>query len=165
MTMMRRRLKTHRLKFETMTIGQTSHTQIVLGYLTDVVSPEILQELKKRLHSVPLDTVLTAGYLVPFLEDRHEASVFSGTGISERPDTVCGKLTEGRIAVLVDGVPAALIVPYIFAEHFQSLDDYSNRSYFATFTRSLKYIAFFISVLLPGLFVSLGTLTLNCSRR
>jgi len=157
MTMMRRRLKTHRLKFETMTIGQTSHTQIVLGYLTDVVSPEILQELKKRLHSVPLDTVLTAGYLVPFLEDRHEASVFSGTGISERPDTVCGKLTEGRIAVLVDGVPAALIVPYIFAEHFQSLDDYSNRSYFATFTRSLKYIAFFISVLLPGLFVSLGT--------
>ncbi len=157
MTLMRRRLRTAKLKFETMTIGRTSHTQIALCYLTDTVSKDILHRLKERLNRIPLDTVLTAGYLVPFLEDPQGRSVFSGVGISERPDTVCGKLTEGRIAVLVDGVPSALIVPYIFAEYFQSLDDYSNRAYFATFTRFLKYGAFIISILLPGLFVSLGT--------
>ena len=86
-----------------------------------------------------------------------KGSFFSGIGISERPDTVCGKITEGRIAVLVDGVPSALIVPYLFAEYFQTLDDYSNRAYFATFTRILKFCAFFISMLLPGVYVALGT--------
>ncbi len=157
MTLMRRRIRSATLKFETMTIGKTSHTPIALCYLTDTVSKEILTQLRERLQSIPLDTVLTAGYLVPFLEDEKGTSLFSGVGISERPDTVCGKLAEGRIAILVDGVPSALIVPYIFAEHFQSLDDYSNRAYFATFTRFLKYGAFLLSILLPGLFVSLGT--------
>ncbi len=157
MTMIRKRLKTPQLCFESMVTGRTSRTEIILCYLRDAAAPELLDTLKKRLSEVPLDTVLTAGYLVPFLEDDKGHSLFCGIGISERPDTVCGKLTEGRIAVLVDGVPSALIAPCIFAEYFQSLDDYSNRAYFATFTRILKYIAFLISVLLPGLFVSLGT--------
>ena len=157
MTLIRRRLINPRLRFETMTLGKTSKTEIGLCYLTDSVSADILSELKKRLRKVPLDTVLTAGYLVPFIEEKNDFSLFSSVGISERPDTVCGKLTEGRIAILIDGVPSALIVPYIFVEHFQSLDDYSNRAYFATFTRILKYCAFFISVLLPGVYVSLGT--------
>ena len=157
MTMIRRRLKNPALKFETMIVGKKSHTEIALCYLTDMISFEILDKLKERIRQIPLDTVLTAGYLVPFLEEENDYSFFSSVGISERPDTICGKLTEGRIALLVDGVPAALIVPYIFAEHFQSLDDYSNRAYFATFTRILKYAAFLISILLPGVFVSLGT--------
>ena len=157
MTLIRRRLKNPLLRFETMTVGSVSRTELSLCYLSDRVSPEILSRLRKRLSEIPLDTVLTAGYLVPFLEEEKDRSFFSGAGISERPDTVCGKLTEGRIAILVDGVPSALIVPYIFAEYFQSLDDYSNRAYFATFTRLLKYCAFFISVMLPGLFVALGT--------
>ncbi len=157
MTLLRRRLKNPRLKFETMTIGKTGRTEVALCYLTDAVSSEILGKLRQRLRSVPLETVLSAGYLVPFLEDRQDFSLFSGVGVTERPDSVCGKLTEGRIAILVDGVPSALVVPYIFVEQFQSLDDYSNHAYFATFTRILKYAAFLISVLLPGIFVALGT--------
>lgn len=157
MTLIRRRLKNPKLRFETMTIGKTSRTEIALCYLSDTVSGDILDLVRRRLSEVPLDTVLSAGYLVPFLEEKGDHSVFSGVGVSERPDTVCGKLTEGRIAVLADGVPTALIVPYIFAEQFQSLDDYSNRAYFATFTRILKFCAFVISVFLPGLFAALGT--------
>lgn len=155
MTLLRRRLKTPDLRFETMTIGKLSNTEIALCYLRSTVSTDILDQLKERLKNIPLDTVLTAGYLVPFLEER--PSVFCGVGVSERPDAVCGKLTEGRIAILTDGVPTALIVPHLFEEHFQSLDDYSNRAFFATFTRLLKYCAFLISILLPGLFVALGT--------
>lgn len=157
MTLLRRRLKTPLLTFETMTIGKTSHTEIALAYLSGTASEDILEEVRQRLRHAPLDTLLAAGYLVPFLEDKGDYSFFSSVGVSERPDTICGKLTEGRIAVMIDGVPSALIVPYIFAEHFQSLDDYSNRAYFATFTRILKYAAFLISVFLPGLFVSIGT--------
>jgi spore germination protein KA len=77
-------------------------------------------------------------------------------GISERPDTVCGKLTEGRIAIIVDGSPAVLIVPRLFVEEFQGVDDYSNRTYYAAFIRLLKYLSFFVSVFLPGLFTALA---------
>ena len=66
-------------------------------------------------------------------------------------------MTEGRIAILIDGVSSAVIVPFLFVEYFQTLDDYSNRAYFATFTRLLKYSAFFVSMLLPGIYVSLAT--------
>ena len=157
MSMLRRRIKNPKLKFETMTIGNVSRTEICLCYLTDAVSDKILNKLKKRLHQVNLKTVLTTGYLVPFLEEKGDFSFFSGVGVSERPDTVCGKITEGRIAILIDGVSSAVIVPFLFVEYFQTLDDYSNRAYFATFTRLLKYCAFFISMLLPGIYVSLAT--------
>lgn len=157
MSMLRRRIKNPKLKFETMTIGSVSRTEICLCYLTDTVSDKILDNLKKRLNQINLKTVLTTGYLVPFLEEKGDFSFFSGVGVSERPDTVCGKITEGRIAILIDGVSSAVIVPFLFVEYFQTLDDYSNRAYFATFTRFLKYCAFLISMLLPGVYVSLAT--------
>ena len=157
MTMIRRRIKNPSLRFETLTIGNISRTEVALCYLSDTISYDIHRQLKNRLKRVDLKTLLASGYLLPFLEDPGDFSFFSGVGISERPDTICGKITEGRIAILVDGVPSALIVPYLFSEFFQSLDDYSNRAYFATFTRFLKYAAFIISILLPGLFTALGT--------
>lgn len=156
LSMVRRRMKTPQLRFEMIQIGQKSKTDVAMCYRADAVSPEILAQVRTRLRNCPLDTVLESGYLQPFLEDR-PLSLFSGVGVSERPDTVCGKIAEGRIAVFTDGTPNVLIVPHLFAENFQSMDDYAERPFFATFTRLLKYAAFFVAVLLPGAFVALGT--------
>ena len=81
--------------------------------------------MRERLSSIPLDVVLESGYIQPFLENRH-LSLFSGVDVTERPDTLCGKITEGRIGVLVDGTPFVLVIPYLFVEHFQSMDDYAG---------------------------------------
>jgi spore germination protein KA len=116
----------------------------------------LLNKLKNRLNDCKLETVLASGYLSEYLEDKGSGSLFSEVGISERPDTVCGKLTEGRIAVIVDGTPAVMIVPHLFVEEFQSVDDYSNRTYYAAFIRLMKYLSFFVSVFLPGLYVALA---------
>lgn len=156
-TLVRRRIKSTKLKCEIITAGNISGTELCICYLAGTASDEILAELRKRIAAIDLDTILAAGYLVPYLEDSGVNSPFRGVGITERPDTLCGKMTEGRIGILIDGVPSALIVPYLFAEYFQTLDDYSNRPYFAVFTRLLKFAAFFISVLLPGFYTSLGT--------
>lgn len=157
MTLLRRRLRNTNLKFETMTLGSVSSTDICLCYLTDTVSQEILGELKKRLAKVNLETLFASGYLVSYLDDGGDRPVFSGVGVTERPDTACAKICEGRIVILVDGTPSALVVPHLMVENFQTLDDYSNRPYFATMTRWLKYTAFAISVLLPGLYVAVAT--------
>lgn len=157
MSLVRRRIKSPKLKFETMTIGSQSKTDICLCYLTDVVDSQILMEVKKRIKTIDLKYVLSAEYITPYLEQNNDLSFFSSVGISERPDTVCGKISEGRVAILIDGTPNAVIVPYLFVEYFQTVDDYAIRPYFATLTRWLKYLAFIISALLPGLYVALGT--------
>lgn len=154
MTLIRRRMKNPDMVFETMTVGEISQTQLCLCYLQSSVSSDILKVLKKRLKDCDLPTVISAGYLVSYLEDKHSKSLLSGIGVSERPDTVCGKITEGRVAVLVDGTPSVLIIPHLFVEDFQSIDDYSNRPYYASFTRILKYLSFFVSIYLPSLYVA-----------
>ena len=157
MSMLRRRMKTPQLCFEIMTVGDISNTEICLCYLKNTVSPEILNELRSRIKNTDLDTAFAAGYIVPYLEDKGNVSPFRSVGVTERPDTLCGKMKEGRIGILIDGVPSALVVPCLFAEYFQTMDDYSNRPFFAFFTRMLKFIAFFLSLLLPGFYTALGT--------
>lgn len=157
MTLIRRRMKTPELKFETLSVGKVSKTDLCLVYLNKSVSKGILNELKERLKHTDLDNVIASGYLVPYLENQGDHSLFSGIGITERPDTVCGKLNEGRIAIIIDGTPSVLIVPHLFVENFQTLDDYSNRPYFATFARWLKYLAFFVATFTPGFYVAVAT--------
>lgn len=157
MTLIRRRIKNPELKFESMTVGTVSKTDIALCYLTDTVSPQILSELKKRIKKIDLQTVLAAGYISPYLEECCGLSIFSSVGLSERPDTVCAKISEGRIAIIIDGTPNVIIVPYLFVEYFQTMDDYLIRPYFATLIRWIKYIAFLVSIILPGLYVAIGT--------
>ncbi len=157
MTLIRRRLKTTDLRFELTQIGSTSKTSICLCYLKNKVSQDILNKLKYKLAQINLESVMESGYIIPYLEDQGDFSLFSSVGMTERPDTVCGKISEGRIALIIDGTPNVLIVPYLFIEYFQHLDDYSMHTYFATFTRWLKYLAFMLSTLLPGLYVGIST--------
>lgn len=156
LSMLRRRIKNPTLKFETMVLGSESRTMISLCYLQNRVSPEMLRLLRSNLQAVDLKLLLAAEYLIPYLE---QASIFSSIGETDRPDTVCGKLEEGRVAILVDGTPHALIVPYLFLENFQTADDYAYRPFFATMIRWIKYLSFFISVFLPGIYVAAATYT------
>lgn len=157
MTMLRRRLKTTKLKFEQLTAGEESGTLVCLCYLRDRVSPELLRSVRSQLKKVRLDAVLAAGYVTPFLRQAGGLSLFSTVGLSERPDTVCGKIEEGRIAVLIDGTPNAIILPHLFLENFQSLDDYASRPFYAAFTRILKLLAFFLAMYFPGFYVAAST--------
>lgn len=154
MAMVRRRMKTPQLKFETMKIGEKSNTDVAICYIKNSVDEEILSQVKKRLNAIEIDAVLDSGYLQPFLDSK-SASLFPSVGVTERPDTLCGKILEGRIGILVDGTPFALTVPLLFSEHFQSLDDYTVNPFFATFIRCLKYLSFFLSVLVSGSYVAI----------
>lgn len=152
--MIRRRIKSPSLKFEMYPVGSKSKTDICLVYLSDTADPAVINAIKKRLGELSSDIVLSQGYLRPYLEGK-PLSPFSAVGTTERPDTLCAKINEGRIGILVDGTPFALVVPYLFLEHFQSMDDYAYRPYYGSFMRLLKYFAFFISVFLPGLYVAI----------
>lgn len=154
-TMIRRRMKTAKLKFELYPLGNLGKTEVSLVYLSDRADLKMVEQIKKQLSEVKADTILSVGYLQPYLEGK-PLSLFSRIGTTERPDVLCAKISEGRIGILLDGTPFALILPYLFNENFQSLDDYAYRPYFAFLLRLLKYAAFFISILLPGMYVALS---------
>lgn len=156
LTMIRRRLKSPNLCFENMKIGKNSSTAICLVYRTDIVSQQLLNDIKYRLEQINIDNVLESGYIQPFLE-RNPITLVSGIGTTERPDTLCAKVCEGRVGIIVDGTPFALTVPQLFIENFQSLDDYTTPPFYATLIRWIKYISFFISTFLPGMYVAIAT--------
>ena len=155
MTLIRRRLKTPELVFETTKVGTVSKTEVVMVFIKNKATPSSVNEVRKRLKACNLKAILGSGYLVPYLEDSGKNEVFTGVGITERPDTLCGKLMEGRIGIIVDGTPSALVIPHLFVENFQSVDDYSNRPYFASIIRLLKYLSYLSAILFPAIYIAL----------
>lgn len=155
-TLIRRRLKTPQLVFETTDIGTAGRTKVCICYHSALASQEVLENVRARLREVKIDVLLGAGELKPFL-DTDSPSFFSGVSMTERPDVLASKLCEGRVGILVDGSPFALVVPHLFIENFHSPDDYFNRPYYASLIRILKLICFFAAAALPGMFVAVGT--------
>ncbi len=154
MSQIRRRLKSPELVMELSAKGSKSNTDICLCYMKDRVPVELIGRIRSSLEKAEPEAVLTTGYLRPFMENG-SFEIFDSTGTTERPDVLCSKLIEGRAALLVDGVPYAIVVPRLFCESFQTLDDYAYKPYYSTFIRWLKYIAFIAAVLLPSFYVSI----------
>ena len=155
-TLVRRRLKSPYVRFETITAGKLSKTSLCVCYHAKRAAPEIVKNVKDRLENIEIDIVPGAGALRPFLDEKR-ISFFSAVGTTERPDVFAAKIAEGRVGIIIDGTPYAVIVPHLFIENFHSLDDYLNRPYYAAVTRILKVICFILAVFLPGIYVAVGT--------
>lgn len=154
MSQIRRRLKSPELVMELLKKGSKSETDICICYMKDRVPKVLIEKMRHSLDGVKLEAVLTTGHIRPFLENK-SFEIFDSTGTTERPDVLCSKLIEGRAAVLVDGVPYAVVVPKLFCESFQTLDDYAFKPYYAVFIRWLKYAAFIAAVLLPSFYAAI----------
>lgn len=154
LALIRRKVRTNELKIKMRVFGRRTRTQACICYMDGLVNKAILKELQRRLDSVDIDGVLDTNYLAEIIRDSR-MSLFRTTGYTERPDVVIGKLLEGRIALLVDGSPVVLTVPYLFIENFQSGEDYYFSFYFASFSRLLRILGFFLTVLVPGLYVAI----------
>lgn len=154
MSLLRRRLKSPVYVQKLQVLGEKGRTDVCLCYMSDRVPQKLLDDIQTALDGIELETILSSGYIRPFLEQR-APRLFHGVGTTERPDVLCSKLIEGRVALLIDGTPFALVLPRLFCENFQTLDDYNAKPYFATFLRWLKYAAFLLAILLPGVYTAI----------
>ncbi len=154
--LLRRRIRTPVLKCEIIETGRTSKTRVCVCYMSDRAKRETVDDIKSKIKNAKLDTVLGSGYLRPFLDSKR-FSFFSALGTTERPDVACAEMAEGRVLIIVDGTPFALIAPYLFSENFQTMDDYNFRPFYTTLIRVLKFASFFIAVFLPGLYIAICT--------
>jgi spore germination protein KA len=152
LTLLHRRFRNGNLKIELQPIGRRTRTRIAVCYLEGVVKPELLREVKSRLDKIDIDGVLDTQAIKELIRCQRW-SPYRAAGVTERPDIVAGKLLEGRIAIIADGSPAVLTLPYLFVENFQSNEDYYVSFIHASFARILRMAAFFITVMLPAFYI------------
>jgi len=152
-SLIRRKIKNTNLKFETFIIGKQTKTQVCIAYLKNIVKDSLVSEVKSRLKKIDTDSILESGYIECYIGDE-PYSIFPTIGNTEKPDVVCAKILEGRVAILVDGTPFVLTVPYLFAESFQISEDYYSRPYYSTFIRLLRWLCFAIAISSPAIYIA-----------
>ena len=153
LSLLERRFKTPDLCIERLTIGRQSRTSVAVVYLGTVTDKTLVESIVERLEKIDIDVVTDSNYLVSYLEKR-PYSFFKQVGYTEKPDVATAKIAEGRVAVVVDGSPMVLTLPFLLTEDFQSGDDYYERSGFTSFLRIVRLLALFLAVLLPGVYIA-----------
>jgi spore germination protein KA len=155
-SLVRRRIKNPKLKFEEMVIGTESRTKVTLGYYEGVVNEGILKEARTRLKKININAVLDSGNIEEVITDT-SYSPFPLTFNSERPDVIAGGILEGKIGIFVDGSPFVLVIPAVLTDFFQSSEDYYQPFLMSSFIRMIRYISFMIALILPSLYVAITT--------
>lgn len=153
-TLLRKKIKNSKLKFEIMKVGEETNTEICICYIKGIAHDEIVKTVKDRISRIKIDAILESGYIEDFIQDS-TFSIFPTIGNSEKPDIIAGKILEGRVAILCDGTPFVLTVPYLFIESLQSSEDYYVRSIYSFLIRMVRIIALFVTTLSPGIYVAL----------
>ncbi len=151
--LMRKRLKTPDVVFDRMEIGRRTKSQVRICYINGIADPKIVKNIKDRLKKIDIDGIVDSNYLVDFLNDRRH-SIFHQIGRTEKPDIVTAKVLEGRVAIMVDGSPIVLTLPFLLLEDFQSSNDYYTSPSRATFLRWLRFGGIALATLLPGCYVA-----------
>lgn len=153
LAMIRRKLLTPDLCTELIRVGRRSDTPVFICYLDSLVNKRTLCELKKRIKKLDMDGILDSNYIAEQIRD-HPRSLFKTCGTTERPDIVAARLLEGRIALVVDGTPVVMTVPYLFSENFQSDEDYYLNYAVSSVGRLLRFLCFFLSISIPAVFIA-----------
>ena len=154
--LLRRRLRTPQLKFESVRVGRLTRTDVVVCYLQGLAPPTIVDEAKRRLSRIDIDGVIDSATVEELIED-DPYSPFPQAIPTERPDIVASNLLEGRIAIMVDGSPFALVVPATVWSLLQASEDYYERFFIGTFLRGLRYMLALLALLGPALYVAITT--------
>lgn len=151
--LIRKRVRSPKVKVRQVKAGVRSNTNVYLVYVEDLARPELVREMEKRLGSFKIDGVLDSG-VIEQLTEKKWYSPFPQFQTTQRPDRAAMSILEGRVVVLSENSPVALILPTDYNSFICTSDDYYNRFEIATFGRILRYLASFFSMTLPGFYLA-----------
>ena len=151
--LIRKRVRSTRVKVQEINCGIRSHTAIDLVYMEDLAYPSVIEEVKRRLADYEIDGIMDSGIVEQLAEEKWY-SPFPQFQTTQRPDRAAIAVMEGRVVLLSDNSPVALILPTDLNSFLKTSDDYYNRFEVATFARILRYMAAFFSMTLPGLYLA-----------
>jgi len=159
-TLIRRRFYTKDLVFKHMKVGKYSQTDVAISYIDGIANKEVVKKIEKKIKGIDIDGIIDTFYIGKFLEEK-PYSLFKQVGNTEKPDIACAKMLEGRVAILVDGSPIVITLPFIALEDLQSSNDYYTNSHYATLIRYVRLIGFIFAVMSSGVYLALRLFHFN----
>ncbi|UNC91989.1 spore germination protein [Candidatus Contubernalis alkaliaceticus] len=154
--LIRKRIKNRALRVENYSLGSITNTTVNLMYIDKVAQEEIVQEIRNRLGRIEIDGILEGSYIEELIKD-NRYSIFPTFLSSENPDSVAAALLEGKVAILVEGTPYVLTAPALMVEFLQAREDYYHHFIISSMMRILRFIVFFITLLVPAIYISVTT--------
>ena len=151
--LIRKRIRNTQLKVKELQVGVRSFTNVALVYVEGLAEVTLVDEIQRRLTLYEIDGVMDSGVLEQLAEESW-LSPFPQFQSTRRPDRAAMEVLNGKVVVLVDNSPVALLVPTDVNSFLKTTDDYYNRFFMATFARIIRYVAAFFSLTLPGLYLA-----------
>ena len=153
--LIKKRIPSKALQQKETKIGRYTKTRVKLLYIKGIVKEELVQDTWKKLENIIIDGVLDSSYLKRYLTEQF--NIFPTIIATERPDKSSMALLEGKIVILVDNSPYALILPNFFQDFLHTTDDYYQKSFNTTFIRIIRLLAFIIAIYTPAIYISVTT--------
>lgn len=153
--LIRRRIKSENLWLDNLDVGKSTKTKVGLLYMENICSKQLVDEVKNKLDNINIDGIFDIGYIKNLILD--EDKVFPTVITTERPDLACMALLEGKIVLISDTSPYALILPAFFLDFFHTPDDYYQKKTNISFIRIIRLIAFLVSIFLPAYYIAITT--------
>lgn len=152
--MLRKIIRTPKLKYIDFTIGSETETRVSLMYVEGRADAKAVEKAKQKLKSINPTVITDSGALELIMRERRWG-IFPSTGSTEKVEKAASLLIAGRCLIICDGSPFVLTLPYVFIEAFQSSEDYVRTPYYATFVRFLRFFAYLVAIYLPALCIIL----------
>lgn len=154
--LIKRRLKTNKLWNEDMELGKYTKNKISILTIKGLTDSKIKDNIINKLNSLEIDGVTDTGTLKHLIENEVK-TIFPTSITTERPDKVVSSLLRGKTVIIIDNCPFVLIMPVDINDFFLSQDDKDSNYINNSLTRILRYLAFSITVLTPGIYIALTT--------
>lgn len=155
-SLIRRHLRTSALRLYQTTVGRRSRTNVTIIYMEGLTNPALVERMKRRLDSIDID-----GFLSPAMVEEYvtgsRATAFPLIQYTERSDKFCQGILDGRVGLLVDGLPLAYLAPVDLRYLMESVEDRGRDFIAASCIRVLRYLALVLGLLVPGVYIALAT--------
>ena len=152
--LIRRRIKTEHLKSINIEIGKVTKTSTNIIYIDNIADINLVKTIKDKLNNINIDGLLDISILKKYFSNNN---IFPTVRMTERPDLISTSLLQGKVVILLDTSPYALILPSFFSDFINPISDNYTKKISANFLKILRIISFLLSIIIPGFYVAITT--------
>lgn len=155
-SLVRRHLRSPDLKIWETRVGRRSLTNVSLLWIKGITNDELVKKMQERINSIDIDGFLTPASVEEYVTGSRKTA-FPLIQYTERTDKFCQGLLDGRVGLIVDGLPLAYLAPTDLGYLMDSPEDRGRDYITASSVRILRYLALIADLILPGLYIALST--------
>lgn len=155
-SLVRRHLKAPELRVKEQIVGRQSLTTVDVLYIEGITDPALVEQVENRLEAIDIDAALATGNIEEYIIDV-TGTAFPLVQFTERPDRFCGGLAEGRVGILIDGLPLGYLAPGVIGDFLRTAQDKSSNWIVASMLTVLRYICLLLTLSLPALYIAMVT--------